>query len=551
MQLLSLLSPPLCLLLSTTITHIDARRSLAHVGRGDKISPMMQKRQEFISTYDFSKKSKRAESPESYRFLNNVTQQHAVDGAKIPNVSFDVGPSFAGLLPISANASEENQLYYWFWPSDNPDSKDEILIWLNGGPGCSSLEGMLQENGPFLWQYGTFKPVSNPYTWVNLTNVVWVEQPVGTGFSQGSSRATSETEVARQFLGFFKNFVNLYSMQGYKVYIAGESYAGYYVPYIADAMLNANDTTYYNFQASMIYDPSVTYNAVAMQTPVWAFVESFPNLFPFNDTFKATMRNASQSCGYTAFMDKYLQFPPPGPMPGPKALPGTINGNTKDECDIFEAVIQAISLINPCFDIYQVATTCPVLWDVLGFPGSFQYKPAGADIYFNRTDVQKAINAPNQPWVECVSDVLTRDTSPPSGVSVLPSVIERSKRTIIAHGALDFVLLANGTLLMIQNMTWGGKQGFQNKPKDPFFVPYHNDMQAGTLAGAGVMGTTHTERGLTWVVVEMSGHMVGGCKLFFLSLLSFSLSLIPHTFPFNPSSHIRTLSIHPSIHLRH
>jgi carboxypeptidase D len=109
-------------------------------------------------------------------------------------------------------------------------------------PGCSSLEGLLQENGPFLWQYGTYKPVKNPYTWVNLTNVVWVEQPVGTGFSQGIPTATSETDVADQFLGFWENFVDTFGLHGRKVFVTGESYAGYYVPYIADAMLNKNDT---------------------------------------------------------------------------------------------------------------------------------------------------------------------------------------------------------------------------------------------------------------------------------------------------------------------
>lgn len=67
-----------------------------------------------------------------------------------------LGESYAGLMPISSqqNASE---LYFWFFPSDNAHASDEILIWLNGGPGCSSLEGLLQENGPFLWQYGESK----------------------------------------------------------------------------------------------------------------------------------------------------------------------------------------------------------------------------------------------------------------------------------------------------------------------------------------------------------------------------------------------------------
>jgi hypothetical protein len=74
------------------------------------------------------------------------------------------------------------------------------------------------------WQYGTYRPVPNPWSWVNLTNMVWVEQPVGTGFSQGNVTATSETDVADQFLGFFKNFVDLFGMQGYKVYITGKQH---------------------------------------------------------------------------------------------------------------------------------------------------------------------------------------------------------------------------------------------------------------------------------------------------------------------------------------
>lgn len=188
----------------------------------------------------------------------------------------------------------------------------------------------------------------------------------------------------------------------------------------------------------MIYDPSTSYNSIQNQIPAVAFVDYWHNLMPFNDTFMAQIHNMSKTCGYDSFMNKYLTYPPPGPMPSQQKLPGyNKEGLLPNSCDVFDAIYNEIFWINPCWDIYQVATTCPLLWDVLGFPGSFNYLPAGASVYFNRTDVQKAINAPIQPWDECTNTQVFdggNDLSPPSGVSVLPGVIERSKRTIIGHG---------------------------------------------------------------------------------------------------------------------
>lgn len=349
---------------------------------------------------------------------------------------------------------------------------------------------------------------------------VWVEQPVGTGFSQGVSNAMNETAAAAQFLGFWKQFVDTFGLQHRKIYITGESYAGYYVPYIADAMFNANNTAYNDVQVGlllpfsrarerlltdlhqgiMIYDPSTSTSSVQRDIPLIDFVNYHQNLFHLNSTYMQHLNAQDVACGYKAFRDQYFTFPPPGPMPAPPVVTSA--------CNIWSQAFSAASLINPCFDIYAIATTCPLLWDVLGFPGSFDYLPPGASIYFNRTDVQKAINAPVEEWEECRSGVLRGDTSPPSGLSILPSVIERSKRTIIAHGQLDMILLGNGTLLMIQNMTWGGKQGFQTEPASPFYVPYHPEYTLGAIGGAGVFGTTHTERGLTWVEVFLSGHMI-------------------------------------------
>lgn len=91
-----------------------------------------------------------------------------------------------------------------------------------GGPGCSSLEGFFQENGRIQWTWGQYAPQINDYSWVNLTNVLWVEQPVGTGFSIGKANATNEEDISRDFVGFFKNFEKIFSITDHKIYVTGE-----------------------------------------------------------------------------------------------------------------------------------------------------------------------------------------------------------------------------------------------------------------------------------------------------------------------------------------
>ena len=120
----------------------------------------------------------RAVNASEYRFYNNHTKQYFVKSLPEIPQSF-MTEMYAGLMPIDKkNASRA--LYYVFTPTVGKPV-DEVTIWLNGGPGCSSLEGFFQENGRIIWTWGQFSPTINPYAWSNLTNVLWVEQPVGTG----------------------------------------------------------------------------------------------------------------------------------------------------------------------------------------------------------------------------------------------------------------------------------------------------------------------------------------------------------------------------------
>ncbi|KAK0825997.1 hypothetical protein LTR54_015172 [Friedmanniomyces endolithicus] len=456
-------------------------------------------------------------------YLTSKTAKFAVNGSGIPDVDFDIGESYAGTLSIDSNSTSQDALWFWFFPSENPAACDEIVIWLNGGPGCSSLDGLLQENGKhytsaYLFERSLMSDRLNKARFFG--KVVWIDQPVGTGFSPAKNGTPqsikNEHDVSVDFMGFWKNFMETFDLVGRKVYITGESYAGQYIPYIAYNMLETNNTDYYNVSGIQINDPSINHDDTLIEAPSVWHLNDYSNIFGLNETFMTDINARAEKCGYFAFMENALTFPPLGPLP-------TAPNSSEPGCAVWEDIIAATVYINPCFNIYHLIDYCPYLWDQLGFP-SLGWGPSD---YFNRTDVQKAINAPPTDYTICGDNSLgllnPGDTSVPSALGPLPYVIERTNNVLIGHGWLDYLLLANGTLATIQNMTWNGMQGFQQRPSDDLFVPYHPGLAeilyeieyqpipavpATNVAGAGLLGKTHTERGLTFSTVNHAGHEI-------------------------------------------
>lgn len=411
-------------------------------------------------------------------------------------------------------------MFYVFQPKIGEPTKD-LTIWFNGGPGCSSLEGFLQENGQFIWTWGQLHGLPNPYSWVNLTNVIWVEYPVGTGFSTGKVTATSEEEISQDFLGFFKNFQDIFGISDYKIYITGESYAGRYVPYTGAAMLEANDTKYFDISGLMMYDPCVGQCGFIEQTVAAVpYVEKNIEFFKFNDTFMDSIQKAHTDCGYEDYIENYLTYPPSGNQP---ALPSTTyQYNTTDKsCDVWNNIINAALMNNPCWNVYEISSTCPILFDPLSFPTILAYQyPEFNGPFFNRSEVKKALHVPESvSWAECSGPVFVdgKDYSADPIQKVLPKVIEKTGRVLIGGGDYDFEILNQGTLLAIQNMTWHGLLGFQSEPEEDIVIDLP-DLQWGPVfvanglagldgPGQGTMGVSHFERGLMWASTHQSGHM--------------------------------------------
>ena len=113
----------------------------------------------------------------------------------------------------------QDQLYFLMAESRNDPATDPLVIWLQGGPGCSSMLGIYTENGPFNFKYDRenpedpFKFEYNAYSWNNNANVMYVDQPVGTGFSfieDFGSLRWSEDSIANDFVMFLHNFMAKY-----------------------------------------------------------------------------------------------------------------------------------------------------------------------------------------------------------------------------------------------------------------------------------------------------------------------------------------------------
>jgi cathepsin A (carboxypeptidase C) len=144
---------------------------------------------------------------------------------------------------ISIGDNNNNSLYFMLVESRSRPTTDPLIIWLQGGPGCSSMLAFFTENGPYNWHYtplGQFSKGTmdyNPYSWNQKANVMYVDQPLGTGFSKASFldlRWSLET-IANDFRAFMVGFLAKYpAFNGRDIYLTGESYAGHYIPMFAN-----------------------------------------------------------------------------------------------------------------------------------------------------------------------------------------------------------------------------------------------------------------------------------------------------------------------------
>jgi len=155
--------------------------------------------------------------------------------------------SYAGFFTV--DAEKASNMFFWFFPSLNGDEKAPLLIWLQGGPGASSMFSLFHEIGPYELsrnggKHGEIHLGQRERSWNNRYSLLFIDNPVGAGFSftgAADGYAKTEEEVAAHLLVLLSQFYLVFPAKAkVPLYLTGESYAGHYLPAFGNAIHQHN-----------------------------------------------------------------------------------------------------------------------------------------------------------------------------------------------------------------------------------------------------------------------------------------------------------------------
>uniref|UniRef100_A0A8C1CNQ6 Carboxypeptidase n=1 Tax=Cyprinus carpio carpio TaxID=630221 RepID=A0A8C1CNQ6_CYPCA len=226
------------------------------------------------------------------------------------------------------SVADNKHLHYWFVESQKDPAGSPVVLWLNGGPGCSSLDGLLTEHGPFLIQDDGATLEYNPYAWNKIANVLYLESPAGVGFSYSDDQkyTTNDTEVATNNYLALKEFFRLFpEFSKNEFFLTGESYGGIYIPTLAeivmeDSSINLQGIAVGNGLSSYeLNDNSLVYFAYyhgLLGTSLWNDLQTFCckdgacNFYDNQDVNCSTSLYAVQNIVYNSGLNMYNLYAP-------------------------------------------------------------------------------------------------------------------------------------------------------------------------------------------------------------------------------------------------
>lgn len=417
------------------------------------------------------------------------------------------------------DAADDKHYFYWFFEkrttslqpssSENSDEPVPLLIWLNGGPGCSSMLGLLTENGPCLVNSAGDGTTVNPYSWNEVAHILYLDQPAKTGYSYGEANDHNEDMVAEDAYYFIQAFLQSEEGQKYQdspLYLTGESYAGHYIPAIAHRILEGNEG-----ENDLLTIPLA---GVAIGNP-WLDPETQYQWY-------AAMASEN-SHGLKIFTDEEVQKMKDSTPQCISSIHECNAGNGVDtqlKCQIADIICDDLNMgpldardISP-YDITKTvsysrnAIACTLKLHHMLILAMFFLQCIGDDcintpnlsIFLNLDSTKEALHVPtNISWKEC-SDRVHMKFESDDAVTVAPYLTELLHKNIpvlLYAGDLDYICNYLGTKAVALNLEWDHKNDFNAAA----------DHQWGNQ-----FGLVRSSSGLTFLQVYDSGHMVPSDK---------------------------------------
>ncbi|MQL71977.1 hypothetical protein Taro_004290, partial [Colocasia esculenta] len=376
---------------------------------------------------------------------------------------------------VTVNEQAGRALYYYFAEAPDAASKP-LLLWLNGGPGCSSIGyGAMEELGPFRVMSDGKTLFSNPYSWNQVANVLFLESPAGVGFSYSNTTddyaLSGDARTAEDAYVFLVNWFERFpEYRTRDFYISGESYAGHYVPQLAHAIHHYNQLPNANF---------INLKGIAIGNAVLNDPTDNHGMYDFFWTHALTSDESHKA------MSKYCDFT-------------TDNGTFSAEC---QAILKEASDVMNQLDIYNIYG--PLCFDgtLTGVPKTVSidsFDPCSdvyVQAYLNDPAVQKALHANvtgvDFPWVACrqVIDALPWQDSVTTVLPMLEEFMASGMRVWVYSGDNDGIVPVTSTRYSINSLNLTVKTGWQPWAAagelGGFSEVYKGDLTLATVRGAG------------------------------------------------------------------
>ena len=418
----------------------------------------------------------------------------------------------AGYFTLNRTTRDAHMFYMFFEHRGGGEGKEKddtennnkvpVVLWMTGGPGCSSELAAFTENGPFevvenenAAEEDRYVLKETQYGWDTVGHLLYVDQPVNTGFSftsDSSDEARDEETVSNDMFEFLQDFfLSRPELADNPLFITGESYAGHYVPAVAHRAFVASKKDEGSVNLNLkgfaigngLTDPEVQYAAYAKYS-VGIGIVSAQQGDMVNAKYLETCEKKAKKCN-----NKSKRYS---------------NATLSRKC--VEAVEYCQNIPNDLLQIaaenkggkpinvYDVRKEC--VGDLC-----YDFSPIGK--FLNQKSTREALGVGNRKWETCNMEVhekmmgdWMRDYEP-----FIPEMLENGVRGMIYAGESDFICNFAGNLDWTRRMEWSGGAEFAKKFSSPFVI----DGEKGWTGGEVIQ---NDDKRFSFVKVSQAGHMV-------------------------------------------